>query len=67
MTKQRSDVVRRTTTKAGHQAHADFRQLWRGISIQPRWRKMVSSDLPSVRAGNGAKHITDIRGARYKP
>ena len=31
-----------------------------------RGAKWCSRELPSVRAGNGAKHITDIRGARYK-
>ena len=41
MTNERLIVLRSPRRKPATQAHADLRQLWRGIYVQPKRRKMV--------------------------
>ena len=53
-----------TTTNAGHQACADLRQLWCGIYVRPKQRKMVLKELPRVRAGYGATFASRLRSSR---
>src|SRR5262249_16231611 len=54
------------TTKAGHQAYADLRQLWRGIYVQPKRRKAGALGAVKPTPGLRAKGFADSSAARCK-